>query len=213
VRNIPKGAEPSSLTEHHAQQSADYDNYPGKDDLRASLAREQRGLCCYCMGRVRPDKDSMKIEHWRSQSRFPDHQLIYQNLLGACYGGEGLPEKQQHCDTHKRDSDLSKNPANVLHNVELHIQYDPDGTIRSTDPSLDKEINEVLNLNNAVRLKNNRKAVLDGFLDARKRQGSWSREILEKWLFEWTGQADDKDLKPYCQVVVYWLRRRLKRAR
>ena len=212
MRNIAKGAEPPSLTEHRAQKSADYDNYPGKGDLRESLARERRGLCCYCMGRIRPDDGSMKIEHWRSQSRFPDHQLAYKNLLGACNGGEGYPNKVQHCDTYKGNSELSKNPADALHNVEVHIHYDPDGTIRSTDPTFDEELNHVLNLNNARWLKNHRKAALDGFLDATKRQGSWSREILEKWLLEWTGQADDKDLKPYCQVVVYWLRKRLNRA-
>ena len=98
-----------SLITHRQAPHSDYDNYPDKDSLRAMLVNEQRGLCCYCMGRIR--SDSMKVEHWKCQSRFPGDQLDYRNLLGACQGGEGQPRSRQHCDTRKGDSDLRWNPA------------------------------------------------------------------------------------------------------
>ena len=64
MKAITKGPEPPSLTTHRLTRHGDYDNYPDKDTLRHSLSAEQRGLCCYCMGRIRPDANSMKIEHW-----------------------------------------------------------------------------------------------------------------------------------------------------
>ena len=98
MRAIVKGPEPPSLTAYRLAPHGGYEDYPDKDALQRSLSAEQRGLCCYCMGRIRPDADSMKIEHWRSQARYPDEQLSYRNLLGACRGGEGQPRGRQHCD-------------------------------------------------------------------------------------------------------------------
>ena len=127
MKNITKRNEPRSLTEHRASNLLDYGGYPGKDELRVSLCSEQGGICCYCMGRVRPTIGSMKIEHWQSQENYQDQRLVYSNLLGACMGGEGYRPKDQHCDTYKADRDLCKNPANPNHNVEAFIQYGSDG--------------------------------------------------------------------------------------
>ena len=87
MRTITKGDEPASLVKHRATAHADYENYPDKDTLRSHLVREQRGLCCYCLSRIRPTADTMKIEHWHSQDEFSSEQLDYSNLLGACLGG------------------------------------------------------------------------------------------------------------------------------
>lgn len=65
---INKNEEPKSLTEYRNQPGAVWDgeNFtPIKDQIRLSLLREQRFLCCYCMSRI--DEDTMKIEHWHSQ--------------------------------------------------------------------------------------------------------------------------------------------------
>ena len=211
MRNILKGHEPASLTQHRLGAHCDYDNYEQKDELRQALAREQHGLCCYCMGRIQADGNRMKIEHWRCQDRFPASQLDYSNLLGACMGGQNLRPSEQHCDTRKGNQDLSRNPALPAHCVERLIQYNDDGTIRSTDPVFDSEINDVLNLNTPV-LKNNRKAALTGFLQAAPKNGTWDEHWLKRWLDQWNGDSGDGDLQPYCQIVVYWLRKRLKRA-
>ena len=73
MRVIAKGPEPASLTVHRQTPHSDYDNYTAKDDLRHALVSEQRGLCCYCMGRILEDR--LKVEHWRCQSRYPKEQL------------------------------------------------------------------------------------------------------------------------------------------
>ena len=210
MRAITKGAEPTSLTTHRQTPHGDYDNYPDKDALRDMLANEQRGLCCYCMGRIR--SDSMKVEHWRSQSRFPDEQLDYGNLLGACQGGEGQPRSRQHCDTRKGDSDLRWNPANQSHAIEERIYYGSDGRIRSHDAGFDAELEEVLNLNLPV-LKTSRKRIRERVLDwwkmeKRRLRGPVPRERFEKereWRIGGAGH-----LEPYCQVAVWWLDQRRK---
>ena len=87
MRAIAKGPEPRSLAEHRARGET-YNNYRNRDELRNALADEQRGLCCYCMGRIRPSRDAIKIEHWQCQANFPEVQLNYRNLLGTCLGGK-----------------------------------------------------------------------------------------------------------------------------
>jgi len=211
MRTIIKGREPASLTQYRSSPGADYDDYRDKDDLRARLVREQRGLCCYCLSRIRADYDSTKIEHWHSQARYAQEQLDYSNLLGACMGNEGRASKDQHCDTRKGNRDLSRNPANPTHRVEDLIRFEGDGRIVSIDPTFNTELNEVLNLNLAF-LRNNRKAALSAFQAALNKRGQLSRIGLEKWLREWSGDSVAGDLQPFCQVVVYWLRKRLSRA-
>jgi uncharacterized protein (TIGR02646 family) len=133
MRNIPKKTEPISLTQHRCGTCSDYDNYVEKDDLRSSLVDEQRGLCCYCLQRIRPDSERMKIEHWQSQDLYPERQLDYSNLLGACRGGKGQKPDKQHCDTRKGNLDLKFNPANTRHDVESKIHFLGNGTIEADD--------------------------------------------------------------------------------
>src|SRR6266481_2748534 len=110
MNQIIKGHEPASLTQHRNTSHTDYDNYQDKDTLREFLVAEQRGICCYCMGPIRPHRDGMEIEHWHSQQHYPDEQLDYGNLLGSCPGNKGQARKYQHCDERKREDDLSRNP-------------------------------------------------------------------------------------------------------
>ena len=69
----------------------------------------------------------------------------------------------------------------------------------------------MLNLN-APFLKNNRKAALEAFHQALRKRGELRRGTLEQWLRDWKGDSDNGELRPFCQVVVYWLRKRLARA-
>jgi uncharacterized protein (TIGR02646 family) len=182
MRAIIKGKEPASLVEHRCTQGADYDNYGDKQSLRSSLATEQRGLCCNCLGRIPSKSGQMKIEHWHSQSVYPAEQLDYANLLGVCMGNEGQPRKNQHCDTSKGDQPLSRNPANSTPPIEDLIRFEGDGRVVSDDPDLKRELDDVLNLNAA---------------------------FLEKWLQLWNGDTHTNQLEPYCQVIVYWLKKKL----
>jgi uncharacterized protein (TIGR02646 family) len=211
MRRIVKGPEPPSLTQYRPTANSNYEDYQDKDTLRRSLVTEQRGLCCYCLNRIRPQPLRMKIEHWHCQDRYPSEQLVYHNLLGACLGNEGEREQLQHCDTKKANKDLSRNPATPDHQVESFVRFQGDGTVASQDQAFDQELNNVLNLN-APHLRNNRKAALDAFKSTLHKRGELQRATLERWLRDWNGESHVDDLQPFCQVIVYWLRKRLARA-
>lgn len=210
MREITKHPEPHSLTAHRKTHYSDYDNYKDKDELRQALVKEQRGLCCYCMDRIRDDQDT-KIEHWRPR-RYLDQQLVYRNLLAACAGGRGKWKSQQHCDTYKGDKDLSWNPADPSHHIETRIRYRLDGSIWSEEEAFNAELDDVLNLNLPI-LMNHRKGLLDSIAkwwryDRARKRRSEARSLQRKrelWL------PDDGQLRPFCQVVVWFLDQRLSR--
>ncbi len=214
MRAITKGQEPRSLVQHRAKTHSSYDNYADKDDLRAALVRDQRGLCCYCMTRVEATGTAMKIEHWRCQSRNDHLALTYSNLLAACLGGHGLPEALQHCDTRKGEQDLKFNPANGEHHVEQRIGFEMDGTIASSDAEFDAQLNDVLNLNLPL-LKNRRKGVLTAILEwwnhekARLR-GPVPTDQLDRKRARHMGDGASQ-LTPFDPVAVWWLDQRIAR--
>jgi uncharacterized protein (TIGR02646 family) len=213
MREITKGTEPPSLTAHRQMPHCDFDNYADKTALRQAIVTEQRGLCCYCTGRIHNSPGTMKIEHWQSKSRYAAEQLNYRNLLGACPGGDSQPPHLQHCDTRKRERDLRWNPADPAHHIETRLRYEPDGSIRSDEADFDTQLTVVLNLNLPI-LKNNRKGVLDAILgwwkyERERLHGPVPRTQFERernWRIVGVGQ-----LEPYCQVVVWWLGQRLSR--
>lgn len=211
MRTIRKGSEPRSLTLHRLSGNATYNNYQDKETLRSALVTEQRGLCCFCLSRIRADGQQMKIVHARSQSMAPTEQLDYTNLLAACKGNEGQPRKSQHCDTRQGNRHLTWNPADAEHSVEVFVHFSGDGRIFSRDSVFDNELNQVLNLNFS-NLVNNRKATLDAFLQAFRKDGGLSLSTLEKWLKKWSGESTTGDLQPFCQVIVYWIQKRMNRA-
>jgi uncharacterized protein (TIGR02646 family) len=215
LRAITKNAEPPTLTAHRQISYCDYDNYQDKVALRQALVTEQRGLCCYCMGRIRNEPTNVKIEHWHCQSLYPEEQLNYRNLLGACQGGTGQPSHFQHCDTKKGDRDLKWNPADPAHHIESRLRYDPDGSIRSGEPDFDRQLSDVLNLN-LPKLKNNRKGVLDALLswwdyEKNRLHGAVPRTRFEQERNRRISGANE--LEPYCQVVIWWLEKRLARMK
>lgn len=201
---INKGAEPNSLTYHRAQAHSDYDNYAQKDDLRAALVGEQKGLCCYCTGRVRAESTAMKIEHWQSQASYPQQQLVYANLLGACLGGDGRPPTNQHCDTKKANRDLKWNPADTAHAIETRLKYLVDGTILSPDEDFNTQLNGTLGLNFSY-LKNSRKAVLDSVLQ-------WWRstpDARQKVQQQISHRVNAAEYQPFSPVAIWFLRQKL----
>ena len=213
MRAIIKGPEPVSLTAHRQTSYADYDNYAPKDDLRHCLVAEQRGLCCYCMGRIRIGPAAMKIEHWRCQTRHSAKQLRYRNLLGACLGGHGQPTHLQHCDTSKRDRDLEWNPADPAHYIESRVWYEPNGSIHADDAVFDGQINDVLNLNLPL-LKNNRKGVYDAVLQWSKNQKKRQAARVRRERLERARSRHDAavgELAPYAQVAISLLDEKLAR--
>ena len=211
MKPIVKGNEPPSLTRHRQTPHSDFDNYREKDELRHALVEEQRSICCYCMCRIRNDRFGMKIEHWRSRTAHRDEQLSYTNLLAACRGGEGQPGKVQHCDTKKGNRDLHWNPADPEHHghIATRISYRPDGYIVSDDPDLDRDLNQVLNLNFAA-IRRGRRAVFVGVLRWwRMQPRPVQRERLAR---EIERRKAAVRAEPYAQVAIWLFEQRVART-
>lgn len=207
MRAIIKGPEPRSLTVHRKKKHSNYDNYREKAELRRTLVTEQRGLCCYCMARIHSEPTKMKIEHWRCQRYYQERQLEYRNLLAACLGGEGQPQRLQHCDTSKGDRFLEWNPADPAHHIETRISYGLDGSVHGDEAKFDEHINDVLNLNLPI-LRNNRKGLLDAVLLWWKKEkarigGPVTRDRVIREIDKHS--PSEGQLGHYSQVTVWWL--------
>lgn len=159
--------------------------------IAKSLLEEQGYLCAYCMRRI--SEGNVKIEHYlvRNPSdayrnnmrryiakgsmsrRFdPDYDadaesLNYRNMLAVCDGGKGEPRSQHTCDVARNDKDHQDEPlcADPLDPVSIgKVKYSSRGIICSDDPVVDRDLDDVLNLNSSgvggKSLIENRKAVL-----------------------------------------------------
>ncbi len=206
MRQIDKGMEPRELTEYKRTENANYDDFRPKDCLRDALVAEQRGLCCYCMSRIRATEADMKIEHCISQEQCSALQLNYHNLLGACKGGQGKSKKEQHCDTAKGGQSLTFNPADPEWRLMEKIRFLGSGEIVSTDPDIQRQLGtEVLNLN-LEWLKANRKATLTAF---QQRLAVGKKLDAAKELPKWDG-GQAGELPEYAEVIASYLRKKLK---
>ena len=205
MKPIQKSKAPASLLTHRKQIHANYDNYPDKDELRDYLLAEQGHICCYCMQRIK--KETMKIEHWQPQSKYPEKQLDYQNLLAACQGNEGKPKQLQHCDTHKGEQEMSLNPLKLTES----IKYSGNGRIYSDAPNIEQEINDILNLNTQTLVNNRAEiitAVIQDLTKIKGKQAAWSVNDVKRQLQKYEAKNAAGEYEPYCQAVIYFLNKR-----
>ena len=204
--------EPKSLRLHRQKSFSTYDNYAEKDDLRKILLEEQGYICCYCMGRIQtPTQDKMKIEHWQAQSKFPDSELLYENLLASCRGNEWSNSKEYHCDLSKSESIISINPTDKA--MMSQISLSRNGLINIKNASLQKEIDDILNLNNDI-LKTQRISVYKGvtrFLKKEFGQKNPTKAVLNKAIKQCSEKKNGK-FEPYCAVIIYFLTKALANA-
>lgn len=209
---INKGDEPSSLKEYKKQPNACYEDFRDKDDIRDALLRDQGYLCAYCMKRI--DKSNMKIEHYKPQSKYGHLDLDYRNMLGACDGNSKAGENKnvQTCDTHKGNEEIVVNPLEQS-SIDL-IKYRGDGTIYSDDENINKNLNEILNLNcDAVFLKSNRKSALDSlkkFISKKSPNKTSSKELLIKIKRNYETFDNEGKLKEFSGIILYYLNKRIK---
>jgi uncharacterized protein (TIGR02646 family) len=221
MKQIIKNKEPHSLIQYRAQRG-NYDNL-NKDELRASLIEEQGHICCYCMCRIpnnlkpaeiEKNYPDNKIEHVKCQSRNRELELNYQNLLLACNGKHGYPRQMQTCDTFKGENDLSFNPADTERNIENYIKYSANGDIYSDNETINREINEILNLN-TKDLKDIRevfyKCIQEKIIrEGKRRQG----KDIQRRFYE-SEKQDLLTLKknkytPYCMIGIYLINKKLR---
>ncbi len=214
MKYIKKLKEPSSLVTHRLnkinQNDLTYENLPSavKNDINDFLLEEQKYICCYCMSRI--SREKMRIEHWDSRSEFSDSHVIYSNLLGACTGNEGADVT--HCDVHRGSIPLKINPTSAICEQQIKFKF-VSGEIDSNDDDIKKDINETLNLN-YERLVKNRKATFDDWLKRFSQlnpQGTWTKPILQKELEKWENDSLT-EYRPYCQIVIAYLKDKIKKA-
>ncbi|MCW3162466.1 retron system putative HNH endonuclease [Chryseobacterium oryctis] len=217
MKQIIKIQEPNSLIKHRANQPAFYDglSQEAKEELRKNLLTEQGHICCYCMKRI-PENTSpyMKVEHYKCQDYNADLQLTYSNLFGACAGGEGKPKKLQTCDTQKGNQSLTINLLTNAPNCETQIRYNANGEISSDNDEIDRQLNEVLNLNMQT-LKDGRKEI---YLSVQKEVEAKSKQIGNKQLKlkyfqqekeKWLTKKDNK-YRQFCMIAVYYLEKKIR---
>lgn len=208
------------LREHCSRPDATYANIPTADreKLVKSLLQEQGYLCAYCMCRI--NETTLKVEHWKCRSHFPDLQLDYKNMLAVCNGNEGHPEYEQHCDTQKKNTDLKYNPADPTHYAHLKISYvRATGKIESNDTTYSKQFGDlekgntgVLNLNYGFPLEN-RKNIIESIRRALSYLPSNApKSKIRALLAVWTSPDEHGMLKEYAGVAIYFLEKRLKMA-
>lgn len=189
-----------------------------KPALQDSLCKEQGYLCCYCMQLIQPqgclkdmekDVKCMRLEHFKCQKRHKDLKFEYSNMMAACHGFNRMELSEKHCDVKKGSSELKYSPAKG--NIEQYISYMPDGTILSTDPEFDEQLNDVLSLN-AAYLKNNRssvRATVNRYLKA----NGWTDGNKKKLLADFEVPNSNGELKEYCGVAIYYLKKKLRQAK
>jgi len=211
---IRKGSCPKSWRTFARTPGAAFTSAP-KDDLRASLIREQGFICAYCMRRIELGVDvngasRTRIEHIKVETKslnegHPEETLDYSNMVLCC---SGESSGQRHCDLNRRDRDLRLSPLAIT-DME-NIRYSSkDGTIKSNDSMADCDLNEVLNLNNPV-LKANRSAVL-GEIIRQMNAAKWARSKMVAALAEYENFDQESRKHPFCGIAVWFLKKRLQR--
>lgn len=207
---IEKTKEPESWLLHRLTPGAKYEPTA---DLRKSLLTDQGYVCAYCMRRIpvadKGANETSHIEHVRPQSCLTNKEAMdYDNMVICCPGAiNSTSAKLCHCDRHKRETPISFSPFDE--NFISTISYSGDGTIKSSNPVYDKELNEVLNLNVDI-LKANRKEVRKK-LTASFGKRQIKKSDLEKILKIYSSKDVAGMRKEYCGVVIHYLTRRLNR--
>lgn len=170
---------------------------PLKAQVIESLRHDQGQLCAYCMSRIpREDKDpgiaGTTIEHFipldPKDGRNVGQALDYNNLFAVCHGNVKKRMKGMRrirttddltCDKHRENTEFRK--INPCRKETLQtIFYTLDGRIDASDPDVQFDLVNILNLNCAsAPLIEERRAALDALIN----------EI---------GKVDEKYLHSYC---------------
>lgn len=206
MKKIIKQKEPDEWTRYRLTPGVSYQAIP---ELRESLLQEQGYICAYCMRRI-PTKDensneSSRIDHVLSRERHPESkwQLNYQNMVACC---PGAITDDFHCDKRKGENDITFNLfADHLFNTLSYSSKD--GEIRSSEEEYDRQINELLNLNNAL-LKKNRFETLLGVIKMLTKMG-WTKSNIRYQMENWSNKDADGRFKPYCGIVLWFLEKKL----
>lgn len=206
---VEKTKEPESWLLHRLTPGAKYEPTA---DLRESLLADQGYICAYCMRRIpvsdKGANETSHIEHVVPQSNLTREEAMdYGNMVICCPGAiNSTSAKLCHCDRHKRETAVSFSPFDD--NFISTLSYSGDGTIKSSNPVYDRELNDVLNLNVNI-LKANRKAVRQE-LQASFGKRQLKKSDIEKILQVYSSKDSEGKRKEYCGVVINYLTKKLR---
>lgn len=174
-------------------------------ELRKTLMEDQGFICCYCQKRI-PHKftPKSKIEHFKSQSEYPQFQLKFKNLFIACNGIGYINDAT--CDSKKGDTEI-KSFNLITTNFLNKIKYTKIGTIISDDEKINNDLKNTLNLNDQ-NIRKARLQVYDAIETIKKlchKKGVYDQKIkIVK--SEWSNKDIDGKYKPFYGVALYYLK-------
>lgn len=214
---IKKGREPDKLLQYRLQENASYEQMDKdvKEDLLEKLLEEQGHICAYCMRRI-PEKRklptgvaSVTIEHWfpRNPGTKEDigQGLNYRNMFAVCSGNRGCGNQEDLiCDARRGNRPIKVNPCDS--ETLCGITYTSSGSIKSSDPVINAELNEKLNLNSEkISLPENRKQVLLALINnVRKNCKKGEISLYCKRKLEQIQDISDPKM-PYVGILIWWL--------
>jgi len=222
---IKKRQEPRVLREYRKTIGASYQNMHGAPSGRKDedgknedvysivlnhLIDEQGGLCAYCMKRI-PDyrkKPAASIEHIDPQSKTSTEKALdYSNMLAVCNGNRNAKTDDEiTCDARRGNRHLDINPLDG--STLIGIQYRNSGKIYSDDSEIDRQLNEVLNLNcEAMSLIKCRKSALNKMLSIIERRHKGDREFYQRLLAEYEASRTEKP--PFVGILIWWLKKHI----
>ena len=198
-----------------------FDNDFPKNAVKSVLVREQRGLCAYCMRRIRINSHS-RVEHLVPLSMDKEKAIDYNNMFGVCDDGEkviGQLERILCCDAHKKETKISINPLNKIQMDK--IAYKPNGIIYTypKDAEMEKDVNETLLLNGIKNqdgsVRDTSTEILKGRRDAYdrarlmmknlNRNGKCTSTVVKKIM---ESLHDSKEFEEYVGVKLYYFKRK-----
>ena len=212
---IQKGKEPVSLIQKKNTPSMSFDDLD-KTEIRNQLLVEQKYLCAYCMRRIR-DNNSLKIEHYHDRNK--ENEMDYKNLLAVCDGNQKwksetgrIDPRRFTCDTKKGNNTLTLNPQKKS-DMET-IYYDNSGKIYSKNSVYNKELNEILNLNDKYgTLISNRKAALKPVIHKLNEipKGKSAETLLRKLEKVYNNTDSLGQYQEYVGIIQWYIKKHLKR--
>lgn len=239
IKNTPdSGYRGIVLPEDTKQLRQLFEQMP-RDEIRLALYKEQHGLCAYCMGKIHPDSENMKIEHYVALSESKKQALDYQNYLGVCYGGEKGEKDGTRvlcCDAARKDVKLTINPWNKRQMEAIAYQRNGEIFVRNNlgldnqlVADMQKDIDDVLGLNGkrdskgrivsdtSSKLIANRRGIYDSVSNQFQRwdkENCLTVEFLQDQIDKLEKQlARDNEALPFIGVRLYFYKRKQKKLK
>lgn len=205
---INKGNEPKALKKAVKGGAKEYEkdlSQDVKDKLRNKLLTDQGYICCYCLKSI-PEKllPKSKIEHFKCRDKYKSLEVDYSNLFIACNGiGNGGLKT---CDTLKDKSDINSFTLTNT-NFERLIKYGKDGSILSIDTNIDKDLNDILGLNegNLKAARYNMYLAIQGIKKRLEKGGNYQLQI-NKQIDNWGKRDSSGKFKAFHAVAIYYLK-------